>query len=152
MSSSTPTTPPYDPLDPSTYPDPTSLVQSMIALRASDPKLIKPTVYTHTTPGPSSRTRTISSWKMPEHLYRIHPSPLPTLARGLFTEPVESTEGGEGAEGEERYRIVARGYEKFFNTGEVPYTDVSQVSLFLPKLTVFMSRTDAPPLDSASLA
>ena len=109
---------PYEPNDPSTYPDPTSLVQAMVALRASDPKLIKPTVYTHAT---SSRQHTISSWKMPEHLYRIHPSPLPTLARGLFTEPVEQTEG-EG----DKFRIVARGYEKFFNTGEVPYTDVSK--------------------------
>jgi tRNA ligase len=82
----------------------------------------------------------ITSWKMLEHLYRQSPCPFPTLSRGLFTtwtsekgvpepgvkgegkgksrERVKEEEGGE-------WRIVARGYDKFFNVGEVGWTEVS---------------------------
>lgn len=52
---------------------------------------------------------------MNEFKYYDIPSPFPTLARGLFT--LTETEGGE-----ERHRIVVRGYDKFFNIGEVPWT------------------------------
>ncbi len=66
---------------------------------------------------------------MNEFKYYDVPSPFPTLARGLFTQDVKigggegEGEGGEG--GEVRHRIVARGYDKFFNIGEVPWTTVS---------------------------
>lgn len=66
---------------------------------------------------------------MPEHLYRIQPCPLPTLARGLFTEEIEQPEEEVVEDEKKEFRIVARGYEKFFNIGEVPYTDVSSVRL-----------------------
>ena len=39
-------------------------------------------------------------------------------------------------DGQKEFRIVARGYEKFFNTGEVPYTDVSNVLQALRRLVV----------------
>ncbi|KAJ2281785.1 trna ligase, partial [Coemansia sp. RSA 370] len=55
--------------------------------------------------------RSITSWKCSEFLYKKDPCPLPTQARGLFT----SKNDGEDA-------IVARGYNKFFNVGEVPHT------------------------------
>ncbi|KAJ2799160.1 tRNA ligase, partial [Coemansia helicoidea] len=51
------------------------------------------------------------SWKCNEFLYKKDPCPLPTRARGLFT---------GGHEGDET--IVARGYDKFFNIGEVAWT------------------------------
>ena len=56
---------------------------------------------------------------MNEYKYYDVPSPFPTLARGLFTQEVR-TQGGK----EKDYRIVARGYYKFFNIVEVPWTTV----------------------------
>lgn len=69
---------------------------------------------------------------MNEFKYYDIPSPFPTLARGLFTVDVTDGRGevkaqeeeGEGSGGEREYRIVARGYDKFFNIGEVPWTTV----------------------------
>ncbi|KAJ2654692.1 trna ligase [Coemansia sp. RSA 1200] len=54
---------------------------------------------------------TVTSWKCNEFLYKKDPCPLPTLARGLFTT-------GQG----NQETVVARGYNKFFNIGEVPRT------------------------------
>ncbi|KAJ2559037.1 trna ligase [Coemansia sp. RSA 1933] len=53
----------------------------------------------------------VTSWKCNEFLYKKDPCPLPTLARGLFT-------SGYGVE----ETVVARGYNKFFNIGEVAKT------------------------------
>ncbi|KAJ2412542.1 trna ligase [Coemansia sp. RSA 2530] len=58
----------------------------------------------------------ISSWKCNEFLYKKDPCPLPTQARGLFT---------IGSGGDET--IAARGYNKFFNVGEVPHTQWSWI-------------------------
>ncbi|KAJ1945451.1 trna ligase, partial [Linderina macrospora] len=52
----------------------------------------------------------LTSWKCTEFLYKKDPCPLPTQARGLFTTGTDNTE------------IVARGYNKFFNVGEVKQT------------------------------
>ncbi|KAJ7641222.1 RNA ligase [Roridomyces roridus] len=49
---------------------------------------------------------------MLEQKYYQVPSPFPTLARGLFT--VEDADG--------KHRIAVRGYDKFFNIGEVGWT------------------------------
>ena len=62
---------------------------------------------------------TITRWKLDEYKYNVVPCPFPTLARGLFT-----TKVGEPGKGEETHKIVARGYDKFFNIGEVPWTTV----------------------------
>jgi len=51
---------------------------------------------------------------MTEHMYFQSNNNFPTLARGLFTEEVDGEE-----------RIVARGYDKFFNTDEVAWSYVS---------------------------
>ena len=59
------------------------------------------------------REHTVTSWKMDEFAYKRSPCPMPTRARGLFTEEVDG-----------RHRIVARGYDKFFNVGEVAWTRV----------------------------
>ncbi|ORX70225.1 hypothetical protein DL89DRAFT_223484, partial [Linderina pennispora] len=52
----------------------------------------------------------LASWKCTEFLYKKDPCPLPTQARGLFTT------------GTDNKTIVARGYNKFFNVGEVKQT------------------------------
>ena len=53
----------------------------------------------------------ITSWKFNEWEYKKDPPPFPTLARGLF-----SIQSGE------KFDIAVRGYDKFFNIGEVKKT------------------------------
>jgi tRNA ligase len=89
------------------------LIESLIRLSKKSPKLVKSTVYE----APADPSIAIRSWKMNEFKYYDIPSPFPTLARGLFTQDTE-------IDGHVRHRIVARGYDKFFNIGEVPWTTV----------------------------
>ncbi|CAG8471091.1 11481_t:CDS:2 [Acaulospora colombiana] len=67
--------------------------------------------YTHQSSG-----IIISSWKMNEWDYKK--SRVPTQARGLFTRHVD-----------DQYEIVVRGYDKFFNIGEV--TDTKWENIFI---------------------
>ena len=68
---------------------------------------------------------------MNEFKYYDVPSPFPTLARGLFTREKPGDSQDEGKAGK-IYEIMARGYDKFFNIGEVPWTTVGFLSyLFL---------------------
>lgn len=92
------------------------LVAELHRLSISQPKLVKSSTYT----APADPNTTIRSWKMNEFKYYDIPSPFPTLARGLFTTewPIDETNG------EKKYQIVVRGYDKFFNIGEVPWTKV----------------------------
>jgi len=92
------------------------LIAALVALEKSAPKLVKSSVY----PAPAEPTTLVRSWKMNEFKYYDIPSPFPTYARGLFTL-------GD--------RIVVRGYDKFFNTGEVPWTEVCDS--FVTLLTLF---------------
>jgi tRNA ligase len=69
----------------------------------------------------TERKRVLTSWKMADYAYKRDPCPFPTRARGLFTERVKGDGNGE----DDEYRIVARGYDKFFNVGEVSWTHVS---------------------------
>ncbi|TFK37952.1 RNA ligase-domain-containing protein [Crucibulum laeve] len=89
-----------------------ALVMELHALSKRAGKLVKSSVYQ----APSVPEIVVRSWKMNEFKYYDIPSPFPTLARGLFTVELPTDEG------EDRYRIVARGYDKFFNIGEVPWT------------------------------
>ena len=77
-------------------------------------------VRTSTYAAPADPSVKIDSWKMDEFKYYTIPSPFPTLARGLFSTQLDDTTDG----GTPRHRIVARGYDKFFNIGEVPWTTV----------------------------
>jgi tRNA ligase len=63
-------------------------------------KLIRSNVYTVV--DQSHREHYITSWKTADYAYLNSRCPLPTQARGLFTEEIES----------DKYRIVARGYNK----------------------------------------
>lgn len=76
----------------------------------------------------------LESWKVQEYAYGRHadsifkvfprsgsPPDIPTLARGLFTE--KSPSGSA--------RIVLRGYDKFFNVNEMPWTRVRAQSTSL---------------------
>lgn len=109
---------------------------------------------------------TLKSWRMQEHKYYSVPSPFPTLARGLFTVSSDlhekngtaevstanqysdkvvreaKADGDDDGDASEpikktkRTRIVARGYDKFFNIGEVPWCTVS--SLIVIATTIYV--------------
>ncbi|KAL5498563.1 TRL1 [Sanghuangporus vaninii] len=118
----TSTAPPHPPSDPDH-----TLVSSLQALLSASSKiknrnkrLVSSSIY----PAPADPSISIRSWKLNEYRYYDVPSPFPTLARGLFTQWVSEDprhEEEEEGEGEGTYRIVARGYDKFFNIGEVPW-------------------------------
>ena len=92
------------------------LIASLHALSIKSPKLVHSSTYA----APDDPTIEIQSWKMNEFKYYDVPSPFPTLARGLFSMKVkEKNRVGS--------RIVVRGYDKFFNIGEVPWTTVSSL-------------------------
>lgn len=68
---------------------------------------------------------TITSWKTAEFAYRKAATvgvgqDLPTLARGLFTV----------AEGDGSERILVRGYDKFFNVGEMGWTKPASIERY----------------------
>jgi tRNA ligase len=126
------------------YPDSTAaLITSLHHVEGNQPKAIRshvhlypPTVYApESSSHAQARERRITSWKMTEHMYRLSDNPFPTLARGLFTEEIEEgdsipeearqVEGVWTEDGPKRARIVARGYDKFFNVNEVDWTGVS---------------------------
>ncbi|KAI0777806.1 RNA ligase-domain-containing protein [Trametes elegans] len=89
-----------------------ALVEELQRISERSPKLIRASTYQ----APADPSITVKSWKMNEFKYYDIPSPFPTLARGLFTQDIKD------ASGKVRHRIVARGYDKFFNIGEVPWT------------------------------
>lgn len=63
-------------------------------------------------PSSGGKELSVTSFKQNEWLYDKEPSPLPTLARGLFA--YYSDIG--------QWRILARGYDKFFNIDQVSFT------------------------------
>src|ERR1700761_7011972 len=107
------------------------LVSQLFKLQAKHSKLVKSSVYN----APADPAIKVRSWKMSEHQYYTVPSPFPTLARGIFTTWIseDNSKGEESGRGS--YRIVARGYDKFFNMGEVPWTTVCVLSLLSPFIT-----------------
>jgi len=88
------------------------LVDELLHVSKKSPKLIKSTEAKV----PGCEDIVVRSWKMNEFKYYDVPTPFPTLARGLFTTDAK----GDGAQ--VKHRIVIRGYDKFFNIGEVPWT------------------------------
>ncbi|WVR06422.1 hypothetical protein IAU60_003453 [Kwoniella sp. DSM 27419] len=115
-----------------------ALLSSLRHLQETNPKAVRANVhlypasiYANDVEASSSqlRDRKITSWKMTEHMYFNASNPFPTLARGLFTEAVEEGDPlpdevyNSAAEGSRpKDRIVARGYDKFFNTDEMEWT------------------------------
>ncbi|KAF8124844.1 RNA ligase-domain-containing protein [Mycena galopus ATCC 62051] len=85
-----------------------ALIQKLVDLSASNPKLVRSSKYA----APADPNISVTSWKMAEHKYYVVPSPFPTLARGVFS--LKQPDG--------QYRIIARGYDKFFNIGEVGWS------------------------------
>ncbi|KAG1738763.1 RNA ligase-domain-containing protein [Suillus lakei] len=98
------------------------LINDLHRLSKKSPKLVRSTVYS----APSDSSISVRSWKMNEFKYYDVPSPFPTLARGLFSRELPF---GDDSEGKPKYQIIARGYDKFFNIGEVPWTDWSTLSI-----------------------
>ena len=114
------------------------LIDALKALSKKNPKLVRSTEYT----APADPSIRLRSWKMNEFKYYDIPSPFPTLARGLFTQEIKT------ASGQTKNRIVARGYDKFFNIGEVPWTTVS--ALVRISATAFVSTIPVCVLCSSS--
>ena len=106
--------------------DSSVLTEALYELSSKKPKLVKSSNYE----APADNTIKVTSWKMNEFKYYDVPSPFPTLARGLFTTKVAD----EAEDTNVKYRIVVRGYDKFFNIGEVPWTNVSASLPLLPLL------------------
>ncbi|ESK94190.1 rna ligase [Moniliophthora roreri MCA 2997] len=100
---------------PATNPEDSELIAALHRLTKKSPKLVKSSTYA----APTEPEITVRSWKMNEFKYYDIPSPFPTLARGIFTYEVGDEEAQDDST---KYRIVARGYDKFFNIGEVPWT------------------------------
>lgn len=115
-----------------------ALVAALSAAKRKDKPLIRSTAHTITSGGASSGgagsdavpakegevMHVLHSWKTAEFAYRKSGnvgSELLTLARGLFTEQVA----------DKHHRIAVRGYDKFFNIGEMAWTKVRHIP-FLP--------------------
>ncbi|CCM01347.1 uncharacterized protein FIBRA_03397 [Fibroporia radiculosa] len=97
-------------ISPSIPKEDSELIDDLHKLSKKNPKLVKSTEYA----APADLSIKVHSWKMNEFKYYDVPSPFPTLARGLFTQELDASCT--------KHRIVARGYDKFFNIGEVPWT------------------------------
>src|SRR6266404_5394853 len=108
------------------------LIVDLHALHKKSPKLVKPSQYA----APALPDVTVETWKMNEFKYYDVPSPFPTLARGLFSI--------KDQDAEHRYQIVVRGYDKFFNIGEVPWTTVRIFPHHLLILTACMRAVGIP--------
>lgn len=110
---------------------------------ATNPKpQVRHTIHKVPSTDPSAAAWVVTSWKTAEFAYRKAASvgvgkDLPTLARGLFTvatveQPSSLPESSADAQRrDEQQRILARGYDKFFNVGEMPWTKVSAPHLLL---------------------
>jgi tRNA ligase len=98
----------------------------IVSLHALPKKLVKSSTYA----APADPSIQVRSWKMNEFKYSAIPSPFPTLARGLFTREISDDSQKEGM-ASRRYEIVARGYDKFFNIGEVPWTTVGFLLFYI---------------------
>lgn len=107
------------------------LISDLHALSKKNPKLVKSVTYD----APADPSIQVSSWRMNEFKYYQIPSPFPTLARGIFTVQDEENTTKDGKQG---YRIVARGYDKFFNIGEVPWTTVGCLSFVHSRFGLLM--------------
>lgn len=101
-------------MPPQFLPEDSHLISDLQSIQKKQPKLVRSSIY----PAPAEPNILVQSWKMNEFKYYDIPSPFPTLARGLFTTQVPESEYGV------KHRIVVRGYDKFFNIGEVPWTTV----------------------------
>ncbi|KAL1607639.1 tRNA ligase [Paraconiothyrium brasiliense] len=99
-------TAPYVPQD---HKEVTELIHSLEGHKGRSSKHSGFSVRKHTFPLPNGRS--VDSWKMNDWDYKKEH--LPTYARGLFT--YKTLEG--------RDEIVVRGYDKFFNHGEVRKTE-----------------------------
>ncbi|WFD32720.1 RNA ligase (ATP) [Malassezia sp. CBS 17886] len=91
-----------------------------VAAASATKPLLHSTLYVLPATDDDPTEHALHSWKVQESAYRQFSQDadeLPTLARGLFTETV-SAGGASGA----HERIAARGYDKFFNVGELAWT------------------------------
>ncbi|EST10191.1 hypothetical protein PSEUBRA_000606 [Kalmanozyma brasiliensis GHG001] len=98
----------------------TALVHALDAARSRPKPLIRST-------GHLVASHHLLSWKVSEFAYRKSTSTgseLPTLARGLFTERIDSPSSSSS------HRIVVRGYDKFFNLSELPWVKPASIAAY----------------------
>lgn len=98
-----------------------ALVEKLQHAASLGPKpLVRATQYTYPQSN-NDRAHELFSWKTLESAYRdFGKESLPTLARGLFIE--------QGSD--DHWRIAARGYDKFFNIDELPWTRPQAISAY----------------------
>lgn len=112
----------------------------------SNPKpLVRHTLHTVPDASEPAKQHRITSWKTAEFAYRKAASvgigkDLPTLARGLFTTAespsssddadAESSTAAQKREQQRRQRICVRGYDKFFNVGEMSWTKPAAIERY----------------------
>ncbi|TKY85258.1 hypothetical protein EX895_006338 [Sporisorium graminicola] len=105
----------------------TALVHALNEARKRPKPLIRSTghlIRSSYSQGDGRLDHHLLSWKVAEFAYRKSTSvgsELPTLARGLFTERIASSSA-------EKHRIVVRGYDKFFNLGEMAWTKPESIT------------------------
>lgn len=109
-----------------------ALVRSLLDFGGDDKKarkLVRSHVYNVALPQEEGGGEEVEvrSWNLWEFAYKRDPCPFPTRARGLFTSEKQGSKR-PGEDGKGKYRIVARGYDKFFNVGEVAWTKVGPPS------------------------
>ncbi|KAF9056971.1 RNA ligase-domain-containing protein [Panaeolus papilionaceus] len=132
-------------------PEDSALISALHELSKKSPKLVRSTLFNvalkddheegegNQESAGKAKSVEVRSWKMNEFKYYDIPSPFPTLARGLFTRELSDRQLGirkdPSSEPEKpvkvddrdfwkqkKFQIVVRGYDKFFNIGEVPWT------------------------------
>ncbi|UTT92976.1 hypothetical protein NDA17_004124 [Ustilago hordei] len=109
----------------------TALVSALDNARKAPKPLVRSTGHLVPIPhSPTSQNHHLLSWKVSEFAYRKTTSldsELPTLARGLFTERLS---GPTPSSSEPQHRIVVRGYDKFFNLGELSWVKCESIARY----------------------
>ncbi|CAO1623757.1 unnamed protein product [Parajaminaea phylloscopi] len=132
------------PIDPDTRPLLAALYDAAEQTDENPKPLVRHTQHrvANTTEGTSASPESasswqITSWKTVEFAYRKAASvgigkDLPTLARGLFT-VADDSQPESSADAQRRnvqQRILARGYDKFFNVGEMAWTKPASIARY----------------------
>lgn len=126
-----------------------SFVEALYTASSSRSKpLLRSALYTVPSTPEDPVEHQIHSWKTQEFAYRQFSQDsdeLPTLARGLFTEKI--TEGDSV-----HSRIVARGYDKFFNQGELSWTRSEALATYTTGPYILSYKENGCIIFSAALA
>lgn len=130
LSSTSPTSSHFTPTHLAELESSTALVNALDSARNQPKPLIRSTGHHVPIPNNAGEYHHLLSWKVAEFAYRKSTSidsELPTLARGLFTERITDSSSSDS---KPKHRIVVRGYDKFFNLGELSWTKPDSIRHF----------------------